>query len=478
MKIKLYMKNLKVAALLINIISSTALSTTLTEALVNTYQNNPELIAARENLKVTDEQMFEAISKFLPSIQYQYSYRRSKTDSQLAKVEWPDSVERIENGLDGSYTQTVKGSWRTVTSKANGFSLNQNIINGGQDAIGIQIAKYNIEAGRSQLLQTEQEIFYNAISAYFNVILNKQMLEINKENVNFYEQKLESVKHEIQAGVKKASDLAEAEASKANAQVRYVEAKGAYDSALATYAEIIGMPADNLTAGNLLFAVPKSKDDLLKSSLKNNYTIKYVEFSYKAANLAPKQNMAGMLPRVDVSASISKQRSIAEADSPYEPPYTNVKEIGATLTIPLYQKGIEYSQTRKATANASKIKYALRNTRSEVTQKVTQAWSGYTTYKESVVAAEEAVRAGKVALESISQGYDEGIHTITDLITAQENLYYYETNLAKAKNSFTLSIYNVASLMGSLDAKSLALPTKIYNPTANYDKIKLQLAGF
>ena len=379
------------------------------------------------------------------------------------------------DGLAGKLEK--KDPWSHQKSKESGFTLQQNVFNGGRTVMAVQIAKYSIEAGRAALLSTEQAVLLNAITAYLEVIKSQQMLEINKENVQSYEKKLEAVRQEAEAGVKKQSDLAEANAAKANAYTRLAQAQGAYDSALATYLKMTNLPAENLKLEANLSSVPANQMELLQNALKANPELSSITLQQKAAEINVVSNAAALLPSVDIGGSISKNWSHRSGSS-FEQPYTNSKSVFIQVSVPIYQQGLEYSNTRAASANAVSLKYTVKNTKADVTQKATQAWSHYVATKEAVLSAAEAVKSGEIGLEGVQQGYDEGVQTLTDLLTTAENLFQYKLTLTQAQQEAELSRYSMAALMGKLNARELALPTKIYNMSANYDKIKSRLVGF
>ncbi len=62
-----------------------ASATTLAEALANAYQHNPELIAAREEQKKTDEVLYKAISGFLPKLDYEIKQNNAKVDTHFIR---------------------------------------------------------------------------------------------------------------------------------------------------------------------------------------------------------------------------------------------------------------------------------------------------------------------------------------------------------------------------------------------------------
>jgi len=412
------MKNIKIALTLSFLVSSTALGTTLSEALISTYQSNPELIAARENLKTIDEKMYEAISGFLPSIGYSAQKTNTKRDTAQAPIFTQHGID--PEALAGQ--QVKVDPWIQSKSKQSSIKLQQNVFNGGKSIMAVQIAKYTIESGRASLLSTEQDIFLRTIQAYLNVIQNKQMLEINKENLTFYEQKLEAVRQEVEAQVKRRSDLAEAEAAKANAVTRLAKASGDYEDALATYTKMVGLSADNLTSSQSLTSIPANQVEFLQSSLKNNPDLLNVTYQQKAADINVISNAAAMLPSVDIGGSIDKSWSSTRGSNITQP-YTNAKSVYVSVSVPIYQKGLEYSGVRKASAGAASLKYSVKNQKAVVTQGSTQAWSRYIVAQETVKSAEEAVRAGHIALEGLQQEYQEGVTTLTNMLIAQENLY-------------------------------------------------------
>lgn len=462
------MKKLSIAFAMSCFLSTSALGTTLSEALISAYQQNPELIAAREKLKTIDEQMYQAISGFLPSIEYSAKKTRSKSDT--------DSSSALNSELNLKTTTSKVSPRKTETQQSSGFTITQNVFNGGRSLIAVQIAKYNIESARADLTSTEQKVLLETIEAYLKVMQAKQVLEINKENVKFYEQKYEAVKQEKEAGVKKISDLAAAEASRADALTKLAKATGEYDEALATYTKMVGMPAENLVLGPSLTNVPKNQLEFSQLALKSNPELVSLTYRQKSADLDIKYNVASLLPQVDVGTAFQKRWGHSDGSS--YAPYTNSKSVFAEIRVPIYNKGIEYSNTRRSKAEAANLKFTVRNAKATINQNVTQAWSRFVTAQASVKSAEEAVKAGQAALNGTQQEYNEGVNTLTELLDTQENLYQYQLSLAQAKQNLELSRYSIASLMGTLTAKNLALATKIYNPSANYDKVKAQLIGF
>lgn len=462
------MKKFNAAIALSCLLSSSAFATTLSEALVHTYQNNPELISEREKLKVTDERMFKAISGFLPKV----SYRARKTQEKQ------DTGSRTRIGSEGLVTEQYKlPDWKDTKSKNSSLNLEQNVFNGGQDLMAVKMAKYYIEAGRAELLSKEQEILFKAVKAYLEVIRTQEILMISKDNYQAYEKKYQAVKDKVEVGVAKKADLADASSRRANAETNLTISDGNYNSALASYIQIIGLEPENIESSDNLSSAPDNQMELLQKSLAANPELVNISLQKKIADINVISSAATLLPSVDVGGSIGKNwqdtREVVASQ-----PYTNTKAVYVSVTVPIYQQGLEYSGIRSSEAQAAQYKYLLRNTKASVTQGATQYWTDYISSQGSVKSGKEAVEAAGVALVAKQQEYDEGVETLTNLLDAQENLFQYKIKLAQVTEDAALSYYKMASLMGKLSAKDLSLPTKIYNSSENYDKIKFKLVGF
>ena len=456
------MKKIKTTVLVSCLLSNLACGATLSEALSSSYQNNPDLISAREQLKSVDEKMFQAISGFLPSINYvgRKDHRRDDTISA------------------SSPTGTIVSKanpWENTRTTSSRVTLEQNIFNGGKTVMAVQIAKYIIDSARAKLLSKEQEVFAKTIEAFYGVIYTKKILEITKEDVLAYEKRYDMIKERVLAGIDKQSDLAKVAAERANAYTNLTSASGEYESALATYFKEVGVEADNLASENL-GSLPANQVDLLQKALKGNPQLTSAVYDQKAAEINVLSNAASLLPKVDIGGEVSK--TFSKGNYTNAQPYTKGEAVFIQVSVPIYNRGIEYSLTREAKAKAAAEKYNLKNTRATVTRDASKYWNDYITKQESIKSAEEAVKSGMIALEGAQQSYDEGVQSLTDLLNAQTELYHYKIRLAQVQTAAETSRYSVLSLFGGLNAKNLALPTKIYNPAVNYNKVKMELIGF
>ena len=432
---------------------------TMEEALTNAYQNNPALIAAREDLKKNDEKIFKAISGFLPKIDFNLKDKYGQSDTSYKK-----------NGLEKS------SNWYNVQQRSSTISLEQNLYEGGKTLISMKATKYYIEAERLSLKIKEQDILLKSIKAYLGVIYLREKLSIAKENFNSYEKKYHLVKNKYNEGFAKESDLAYALSRKSDAESMLVDYQSKYQGSIATFIEIIGLEPENLTTKSIFISTPKDEQGLLNLALKNNPELNRSQYTQKYFDLMVKHNLASMLPTINFVAETNK---IRQNNPGYDvaQPYTNNRGVAINLKIPIYQQGVEYSNIRASRAESAKAKYNLKNEKAVTIRKVSQSWHEFLSAKQMLKSSLDAVKASELALSGKQQEYEEGQISLNELLEIQDNFFKCKIKFVDANINLESQSYYVSTIAGELTASSLKLPTKIYNPAENYEKVKAKLIG-
>ena len=206
---------------------------TLTEALIQTYKNNTELNAERENIKVSREDLKISKSSYLPTL----TITGSKSIEETKKLTNQSGGDASISDVD-PFTTSIKLEQTLVDLGRNAdFKKNQ---------IGINLAE-------AKLLKKEQDILYEAINSYTGLILSNEKSSINDKNVNLLERQVETDRIRLDRGEITFTDLAQSESSLAGAQAKFIQAKNEVISSKLNYENIIGpiLNVDSLTKVNL-----------------------------------------------------------------------------------------------------------------------------------------------------------------------------------------------------------------------------------
>ncbi|HEY7609808.1 MAG TPA: TolC family outer membrane protein [Alphaproteobacteria bacterium] len=423
---------------------------TLTQALVQAYQTNPQILAARDLLRATDEQVAQAISLLRPTATATFNGGFATTTSVDHSTSPP--------GRFGSRTRPASAS----------LTLTQPIYRGGKEYAEIKRAEATIRAQRARLHNTEQDIFFQVVTAYMNVVRDEATFRLRINNVAVLQRQLQAVRDRFNVGEVTRTDVAQAEAAVAGAEAQRVRAQGDLESSRAVYVNLVGHPPVRLAEPRPPIFLPAAFGLLLSTAKATNPTIIAATYDEFAARHNVRSIIGELLPQVSLNGSLSR------GYDPGSQPDRRVDSasLTVTVTVPLYESGSVYSRTRAAKQTVFQRGNDLAQARRSVEQLATQAWQALQTARASVRSFQSQVRANGVALEGVRQENQAGLRTVLDVLNAQQTLLDSQVSLVSARRDVIVASYQVAQAMGKLTAVDLRLPVLVYDATAYYRAIK------
>jgi outer membrane protein len=152
---------------------------TLPEALVRTYQGNPQLNADRARLRGVNEGVPQALAAYRPQL--------------LATL--TGGLQQVRNlFFDNTIQTTTLNTW-TI-----GFTVTQTLFNGFKTANSVRQSEAQVLSGREALRNTGQGVLLDAVTAYTNVIANQSLVEAQRINVTFLRETLATTKKRLEGG--------------------------------------------------------------------------------------------------------------------------------------------------------------------------------------------------------------------------------------------------------------------------------------
>jgi TolC family type I secretion outer membrane protein len=420
---------------------------TLTQALIHAYQNNPTILAARDQLRSVDEQIAQAISLLRPTITATFTAGQSTTRSKL-------------KGLPASGSRTTPGSAS--------LTISQPIYQGGTEFAEIKRAEATIRAQRARLHSTEQDVFFQVVTAYMNVVRDEAIARLRANNVGVLQRQLQAVRDRFNVGEVTRTDVAQAEAAVAGAEAQRVLAIGNLEISRANYANLVGHPPQRLVEPRPPAFVPANLVIAVNTAKSANPTIIAATFDEFAARHNVRSLIGQLLPQVSLNGSLA--RNFDPGNRPDS--RTDSASLTVSVTVPLYESGSQYSKVRAAKQTVFQRGNDLAQTRRTVEEAATRAWQTLQAARASVRSFQAQSRANAVALEGVRQENQAGLRTVLDVLDAEQRLLDSQVSLVQARRDVIVASYQLAQAMGKLTAMDLRLRVPIYDATAYYRAIK------
>ena len=429
------MKNILSIFISIFLLTSNAFAVTLYEALNDTYKNNTQLNAERENIKASEEDINISQADYMPSL--------SLTGSKSF-----ENTNKLTNQSGGN--ASVSDADPLTTS----IKLEQTLLDYGRD-ISHQKNIVGLELAKANLTKKEQDVIYSAIETYTGLILAREKLEINRRNLNLLIRQVETDKVRLDRGKITITDLSQSESSLAGAQAQFTQASNDLLISVLNYENIVGnSPDPNKLKKNskAIVNIPISLNNAIELSKQNNPDIKIAELDLIQSEKDLEISEADLKP----SASLSLERSYADdLSSTYDEKEKDI--LKATISWPFYSGGKKRSTISKNSNLTYRKRLLLEDTIKTNDTTVASAWSSLESSKSFLNSVIAQVRAAKIANEGISAEYERGSRTTLDVIQSNSLLLAAQISLANSQRNYLMAQYDLLKSVGLLNSNYLKL---------------------
>ena len=439
------------------VMTCTAHAESLFEALAYTYETNPTLEASRAYLRSVDERVGQAKAGWRPNL------------SAVGNAAYTDQRYKNYPGVDDfDYDNDMYDA---------GLSLTQPIFSGFKTVSGVNYAETIVKQERENLKSTEQAVLLNSAVAYVDVITQRAVLELQKNQEQVLARHLKSYQKRFEVGDLTKTDVAQSEARLEGAKTNRIVAEGDLETANAAYVSMVGRkPPEKTRVNDLDKFLPKTLSECLDIMRTNNPSLKAAEFADEASQYNITLQRGDLLPELNVNAGAGYQwgQPLPQLDDKYDGHYW---QIGANLTVPLYQGGGEYAKVREAKQLANQARINLEQVKRDLVKSTTQAWEQYRSTKSSIESIEAQIKASKMALDGVIREADVGSRTVLDVLDAEQEYLNNRVQLVQAERNMTVAALNLLSAMGHMTAGSLKLNVAQYNPQDYYENVSSKLIG-
>ncbi|MBR6411895.1 MAG: TolC family outer membrane protein [Alphaproteobacteria bacterium] len=432
-----------------------AMADTLPEVMAYTYENSLTLSANRAGLKAIDEKVAQAKSGYRPVV---------LGEADVARA-------RYKNTYDNAAIANKQKIYLTPTDVS--LSFVQPVFSGLSTVNAVQSAKDTVRAGRSDLLNTEQAVLLDTAAVYMDVIRDEAVLKLQKNQEKVLREHLDSYRKKLKAGVLTRTDVKQAEARLAGATAARIAAEGQLQVSKANFFSIVGIePKDLKDVKETFFTPPETLDKAIESALAGNPKIKAAEYAMRAAGSAVKSKKGALAPQVNLNGAVGRQKehvSIKQSD---------YWQVGANLTVPLFQSGKEYADIREARQLENKYRILWSKTSQDVRAETIAAWERYNATKAQMDSIRQQINASQIALDGVIREANVGSRTVLDVLDAEQEHLDNQVSLVKAHREEIVSSYALMAAVGELNPKGLGLTVEPYDPKDYYESVKNKWIGY
>lgn len=405
--------------------------------LESAYKSNPTLNAERENYKAVKENINISRSEFLPSVSISGSQdsEHSTNRTNQAGVRQPDTSTNTE-------TQSV--------------SVDQKIFQGLQGYNSVKKSQLESEQAAIKLKNVEQQVLLKSAIAYYDLIYKIKNKQFNLANVDLFERQVETDISRLQKGEIALTDLAQSESSLADSNAKLITADTELLAAKSNFERIIRLAVPNEIAEdkfiekmNLNF--PAGLNSVLAFSEKNNPKLLLAKLDFEISKKNVNIEKSKFSPSASVNYTKSQNKDLSSTID-----QSDQENLKATVTIPIFKGGENYSSLKKSQFKREQTNLILQDTFNEVKTDTANAWSVYQSSGSVLKSTQAQVKAAEIANEGITLEYDSGnTRTTLEVIQSRSLLLNARISNAKAERDFAISKFELLAVIGDLTLENL-----------------------
>ena len=414
---------------------SNALAVTLYDALNQTYQNNIQLNAERENIKVSEQDINISEADYKPSL----TISGSKSFENTNTLKNQNGGTATKNDVD-PFTTSIKLE-QTILDYGRDLTLEKNII--------------SLNLAKAQLAKKEQDILHDAINAFTNLILAREKLNINSKNLNLLIKQVENDKIRRDRGQITNADVAQSESSLAGAQAQFAMSKSELLINKLNYENIIGKindPNKLKKNSNAIVNIPKTLNDAINLSKQNNPDIQIAKLDLEISE----KDISIVESDLKPTASVSLEKSYTDDLS------TTIGErdkdiLKATVSWPFNLGGKNKYKVNKNKNLTTRKRLLLDHIVRTNETNVASVWSNIEASKSFLNSIKVQLKSSKIANEGIAAEYERGSRTTLDVIQSNSLLLSAQLSLVNSERDYLMAQYNLLKAVGLLNSQYLKL---------------------
>ena len=400
-------------------------------------KQNPSILKSREEIRRTRGVIVEARAAAIPQITASGDYR--SIDHSVID-NFPGATNVFNN---------QQQPWNTK------IEVSQLVYAGGRVTAALRAAKIADQIAALGFQRTVADTILNVRSAFYQILLNKALVEVREQSVKLLEEQLRDTQSRFDVGSVPRFNVLRAEVELANAKPPLIRAQNDLRLSKESLVKLLAIDSKNQTnnftpisfEGQLVYEHrPWELPTALQQALDHRPELQQAEKQIQIAKANVTVASSGYKPEVSTFLNYSWH------DTTFDNQLDNVREgwiVGATMNWALFDGMLTHGRVTQARAQLMESNIDYGDTRRQVELEVRQAYSDYLQTLELIEAQKKAVEQGEESLRLAEARFRAGTGTQLDVLSAQTALTEARSNEIQALYDYNVAIATLDRVTGA-----------------------------
>lgn len=432
---------------------------TLQEAVANTLATSPDFLIGTNTRDMVDKELRQSYAGFLPTVDMAAGWGEQYSNNPTTRSENPLLV-------GASSSRTVQGTATETRTEFN-VTASQMLFDGFSVYHDVEGKKARVRAESWRVNGSAQDIALDAVQAYLDVLLRRELVQLNRDNLSIHERIYGQIQKRSEGGIGRKADLDQAEGRVALARTNLMAEEANLLDAETEFLRKVGIPVPNhlVKPGNPRF-FPQNEQDAVEWGLKRHPVLRASVEDVNVVREEVKVARAPFVPRLDFQLEWSHNHNLDGTTGDTNDAFAMLR-----MRWNLFSGGKDLANICRASYKMQTAQEVQNRAHRQVVESVRLAWSTFMTAQRQMKYFKEHVDASIRTSEAYQKQFNIGQRTLLDLLDSENELFGARVSLANGKHTELLGRYRVLNASGCLTEElNISLPRQAEpRPTALMD---------
>tara|TARA_R110001592_G_scaffold363178_2_gene681029 strand:+ start:912 stop:2225 length:1314 start_codon:yes stop_codon:yes gene_type:complete len=405
-------------------------SLSLHDAIAQTLQSNPEILAEQREVNARDKQVREAWGGYLPTVDVTAGIGFQERDPVSGQFSNPN---RTRNELERKEAQL---NIRQLVF--DGFNTSNEYKN--------QMSRYESASFRAR--SVGEDVALEVTRAFLEVMKQEDILELANQTLMTHKDIYEKMKKRYDSGVGSRADLDQISGRLALARTNVINQTANLLDAKTNFQRVVGQYPDK----NQLVApvsneqgLPVNLEAALDSAIDKHPLLKSAGSDIDAVSYRYEQTKSTFYPQFHVEL----ERDLNDNIDGVEQQVDDLK-VMLRMRYNLFNGRSDVARKQQFAHLVEKAKEIRNNTNRQVQQETRLAWVAYEAIRDQIPMLEDYVSDSQHTKDAYIKQFDLGRRTLLDILNTENEMIDARTLLASAKLDLVFNEYRLFHAMGNL----------------------------
>jgi len=419
----------------------------LSEVVKIALQKNTTIQKTEEGIKVYESSVKSAYGNLLPSL------------SASGGWNWSRSVQEggqyIYNGLAFNAPKQIVQS-RNYSA---GASADITLFDGLSNFANISRSKNSLEAAKYSLDRAKQNLTYQAISGFYDVINAKKLMDVKEQDLKWNQKNYEIILERNKLGNVTLADVYSQQVKVGNAELELIRAQNSYATTKSEYLYYLGLdmledftfedPTVNDKELKLdMIEIDPNLNSLVEKALSNRSDLKSAKLTYQGSLDGITMAKAGHLPSLSNYYSYgTNANTIGEMFKSYS------TSVGLSLNIPIFSGFSVENRVQQAEVEAKNNELDVNDLERQIKKEMQKTYLDLQASEKRLDVSKKNVTAAEENRKIEQEKYTLGATMLLNVLIANSDYTNALTNYVNAQFEYVKLKEQLAYSLGILDYK-------------------------